>query len=78
MNGNDSVQFGFRTSLNAQIELTSVGDDFLDDGLHLVDLDGEHHIVFALVFVFLGSFLETAPRLLDTIIENIGETQQYW
>ena len=78
MNGNDSVQFGFRTCLNAQIELTSVGDNFLDDGLHLVDLDREHHIVFAFVLILLGGFLETAPRFLDTIVENIGETQQYW
>ena len=75
LNSNHCVQLRFRTSLNAQIKLTSVRDNLLNHRLHLIDLDGIDHIVLALVVVFLRSLLETAPRLLDTVVEDIGETQ---
>ena len=76
LNGDDGVQLGFGACLYAEVELASVGDDLLDNRLHLVHLDGIYHVVLALVVVLLGGFLETAPRLLDTVVKNIGETQQ--
>ena len=75
LDSDNGVQFGLRTGLNAQIELTAMGDNLLDDGLHLIDLNGEHYVVFRLIVILLGSFLKTAPRLLDTIVENVGKAQ---
>ena len=51
-----------------------MGDDLLDHRLHLVDFDGVDHIVLGLVVILLGSLLKAAPRLLDTVIEDIGES----
>ena len=53
-------------------------DNLLDHRLHLVYLDGINHVVLAFVVVLLGCLFKAAPRFLDTIIKNIGETQQYW
>ena len=75
--GNDCMQLRLGTCLDTQIELTTVRDNLLNDRLHLVDLDGEHYIVLCLVVVLLSGFLETAPRLLDTVIKNVGEAQQH-
>ena len=55
-----------------------MGDNLLDNGLHLVHLDGIDHIVLAFVVVLLRGFLETAPRLLDSVVEDIGEAEQHW
>ena len=52
-------------------------DNLLDDGLHLVHLDGIDHIVLTFVVVFLRGFLETAPCLLDPVVKDIGETEQH-
>ena len=75
--GDDGMQLGLGTSLYTQVELTSVRDDLFNNRLHLVHLDGIDHVVLTLVIIFLGCFLETAPGLLDTVVQDIGETQQY-
>ena len=75
--GDDGVQLRLGTGLYAQVELTSVRDNLLDHGLHLVHLDGIDHVVLTLVVVFLGRLLEAAPGLLDTVVQDIGETQQH-
>ena len=77
LHGDDGVQFGLRTRFNTQVELAAVRDNFLHHGLHLVHLDGIHHIVLSLVVILLGGFLEAAPRLLDTVVEDVGEAQQH-
>ena len=77
LHGNDGVQLGLRAGLYAEVELPSVRDDFLHHGLHLVHLDGIYHVVLAFVVVFLGGFLEAAPRLLDAVVENVGEAKQH-
>ena len=71
------MQLRFRAGLNAKVELTAMADNLLNHWLHLVHLDGEHHIVLGLVLILLGSLLETAPRLFNTVVQNIGETEQY-
>ena len=71
------MEFGLRTSLQSEVELPSVRDDLFDHGLHLVHLDGIDHIVLTFIIIFLGGFLETAPRLLDPVVKNIGETEQH-
>ena len=73
--GDDGMQFGLGASLYAQVELTSVRDNLLDHRLHLVHLNRIDHVVLALIVVFLGSLLKTAPCLLDTIVQDVGETQ---
>ena len=75
--GNDRMQLRLRTGLDTQVELTSVRDNLFYHGLHLVHLNREHNIVLGLILILLGSLLKAAPRLLDTIIEDIGEAQQY-
>ena len=75
LNGDDCVQLWLAASLQSQVELTSVGDDFLHHGLHLVDLDGVDDVALALVFILLGSLLEARSGLLDTVVEDVGEAQ---
>ena len=69
------MQFRLRAGFQTKIELTTMGDNLLYNWLHLVDLDGIDHIVLTFVVILLAGFLETAPSLLDTIVENIRETQ---
>ena len=71
------MQLRLGASLNAQVELLAVRDDLLNDRLYLVHLDRIDHVVLAFVLILLGSLLETAPGLLDTIVQNVGKTQQY-
>ena len=54
-----------------------MGDDLLDHRLHLVHLDGVDHVVLSLVVVLVGCLLEAAPRLFDSVVEDVGEAQQH-
>ena len=74
---NHCVQLGFGASLYAQVELLSVRDNFLDYRLYLIDLDRIDNIILSLVVVFLSRFLKATPSLLNTIVQNIREAQQY-
>ena len=76
LHGNHGMELGLGTGFQSQVELASVRDNLLYHRLHLVHLDGIYHIVLALVVVLLRGFLEAAPRLLDAVVEDVGESQQ--
>ena len=71
------MQFGFGTRFQADVEFFTVTDDLFYHLSHLVDLDGVDDEVFGRVTIFVGRLLKTFGYFLDTIIENIGKTQQY-
>ena len=71
------MQLRFRTSFQSQVELATVRDNLFHDRLHLVYLDGVDDIVLAFVVILFGSFLETAPRFFNAIVENVREAQQH-
>ena len=71
------MEFGFGTGLKAQVELAAVRDNLLDHGLHLVDLDRIDNKVLSVVVILFGSPFEAAGRLLDTVVQNIRETEQH-
>ena len=71
------MQFGFGTRFQADVEFFTVTDDLFHHLSHLVDLDGVDDEVFGRVTIFVGRLLKTFGYFLDTIIENIGKTQQY-
>jgi len=71
------VKLWFGTGFKPQIELTSMGDNLVHDGLHLVDLDGIDDIAFSLEVIFLLRLLIALSHLLDAIVEDVGETQQH-
>ena len=51
-------------------------DNLLNDGSHLVDLDGEDDEVLALVLVLLRRLAEALVCLLDSVVEDVGEAKQ--
>ena len=71
------MQLGLRASLYTKVELLTVRDNLLNYRLYLVHLDRIYYVVLALVIVLLGSLLKATPCLLNTVIKNIWETQQY-
>jgi len=77
LHGDDGVQLRLAAGLQSEVELASVGDDFLHDGLHLVYLDGVDDVALALVVILLGSLLEARCGLLDAVVENVGEAKEH-
>ena len=77
MHGDDGMQLRLGTSLQSQVELTAVRDNFIDYWLHLVHLDGIDHVVVAFVLILLAGLLETAPCLLNTVVKDVRKTKQY-
>ena len=75
--GEDGVQLGFAAGFEADVELLAVPDDLLDDLSHLVHLDGIDDEIGALVLILLGRLLEAAGNLVDAVVQNVGEAQQY-
>ena len=71
------MQLGLRASLYTKVELLTVRDNLLNYRLYLVHLDRIYYVVLALVIVLLGCLLKATPCLLNTVIKNIWETQQY-
>ena len=69
------MQLRLGTGFQSEVELPSVRDDLLYHRLHLIYLDGIDHIVLAFVVILLRGLLEAAPRLLDTVVEDVGESQ---
>ena len=75
--GQHGMQFGLGAGFQSQVIAFAVADDFLHDGAHLVHLDGEDDEVLGLVVVLLGSLAEALVGLLDAVVEDVGEAQQY-
>ena len=71
------MQLRLRACLKSDVELAAMTHNLLHHLAHLVHLDGIDHKILALVVILLGSLLKAARNLLNAIIENIGETQQY-
>ena len=69
------MQLRLGTSFQSEVELPSMRDDLLYHWLHLIHLDGIDHIVLAFVVVLFRGLFEAAPRLLDTVVEDIRESQ---
>ena len=65
------------TGFQTKIELTSVRDDLLHHRLHLVHLDRIDDVVLPLVVIFLLSLVEAAGRLFNSVVQDVGETQQH-
>ena len=76
LHGYHGVELWLGTRLKSQIELAAVRDDFLDHRLHLIDLDGIDNKVLCLVLILLSRPLEAVGGLLDTVVEDIGESEQ--
>ena len=71
------MKFWLGTSFQSQVELLSMRDDLLYNRLHLVYLDRIDDKVFPLVTIFLLCLLKTAGCLLDAVVEDVWETEQY-
>ena len=71
------MEFRLRASLQSEVELLAVRDNLLNDRLHLVHLDRIDDKVFPLVTIFLLGLLKTAGCLLDAVVEDVWETEQY-
>ena len=74
--GEDGMQLRLRARFQSQVVALAVADDFLYDGPHLVDLDGEDDEVLALVLVLLRRLAEALVGLLDSVVEDVGEAEQ--
>jgi hypothetical protein len=71
------VEFRLRASLQSEVELLAVRDNLLNDRLHLVHLNRIDDKVFSLVSILFLCLLKTAGCLLDTVVEDVWETEQY-
>ena len=71
------MKFWFGTRLQSEVELLTVRDDFLHNRLHLVYLDRIDDKVFSLVSILFLGFLKTAGCLLNAVVEDVWETEQY-
>ena len=71
------MELRLRAGFEPEIVTLSVADNFLYDRAHLVDLHREDDEVLGLIVVFLGSLAEALVRLLNPVVENIREAQQY-
>ena len=71
-----SVEFGFRAGLQTDVEFLAVAHNLLDHRSHLVHLDGIDDKVLGRVAILVGRLFEAFRDFLDTVVENIGETQQ--
>ena len=75
--GDDGMKFRLRASFQADVAFLAVAHDFFDHGAHLVHLDGHHHEVLAVELIFLGRLLEAGVDLVDTVVQDVGETNQH-
>ena len=71
------MKFWLGTSFQSQVELLSMRDDFLNHRLHLVYLDRIDDKVLSLVSILFLGLLKTAGCLLDAVVEDVWETEQY-
>ena len=76
IDGQHCVELGFRTGLQTDVEFLAVAHDLLDHRSHLVHLDGIDDKVLGRVAILVGRLFEAFRDFLDTVVENIGETQQ--
>ena len=77
LHSNNRMEFGFGSRLKTEVKLSSMTDNLLDHRLHLIGLNRIYYKVFSLVFIFLGSLFEAAASFLDTIVENVRESQKH-
>ncbi len=71
------MEFRLRASLQSEVELLAVRDNLLNDRLHLVHLNRIDDKVFSLVSILFLCLLKTAGCLLDAVVEDVWETEQY-
>jgi hypothetical protein len=74
VHGHGDHELGFGAGLEAVVEALGRGDDLLDHFAELVDLDGEHAAVAALVALVLDRLVEDAVELFDAVAEQVLET----
>ena len=75
--GDNGVELGLGAGLETEVELTAMGNHLVNDGLHLIDLDGIDDVALALVVVLLARLVVAFGHLLDAVVEDVGETEQY-
>ena len=73
----DGMQLRLRARLESQVELSSVRDYLLHHGLHLVHLYRIDDKVLPFVVIFLCGNIEAVRRFLDSVVQDIGKTQQH-
>ena len=76
IDGQHRMQFGFGARFEADVEFLAMAHDLLDHRSHLVHLDGIDDKVLGRVAILVGRLFEAFRDFLDTVVENIGETQQ--
>ena len=54
-----------------------MADDLFYYGTYLVDLNGINDKILSFVVIFLGCLLEAVAGFLDTVVQDVGETNQY-
>ena len=71
----DGMQLRLRASFQSEVVALAVTDNLLNDRSHLVYLDREDDEMLALVLVLLCGFAEALVGLLNTVVEDVGETK---
>ena len=71
------MEFRLRASLQSEVEFLAVRDNLLNDRLHLVHLNRIDDKVLSLVSILFLCLLKTAGCLLDAVVEDVWETEQY-
>jgi hypothetical protein len=71
------MQLRFRSRFKTDIEFLTVTDNLLDHRAHLVNLYRVNYEILTFVTILLGGKFETVGYFFDTVVENIGETEQH-
>ena len=75
--GHHGHQFGLGSRLQAELERTAELQHFFHNLPLLIDLDGVHATIFALVAMFGDGGLKSPVQFAQAVLQNAGETHQH-
>lgn len=67
------MEFGLAARFESEIIFLAVADDFLHDGSHLIDLNGEDDEMLGLEVVGFLRLGKAGCRLLNAVVEDVGK-----
>ena len=71
------MEFRLGACFQTEVEFLAVRNNLLNDWLHLVHFNRIDDKVFSLVSILFLCLLKTAGCLLDAVVEDVWETEQY-